>query len=155
MSDDKEQVDWAVEELLKGLPLAAPSRELDGRVAGLFRPRWRMWMGPIAGFSAGVAATVAVVLMIPRQSKGTMNIGEIRNANEARPAMAAPKPRPALLIEDQRVYLVQDGEVDGHPVRLEQTQPHLVFLQKTDNGGLMRADVALPEQTFVRAVQAN
>jgi hypothetical protein len=155
MIDDKEKEDWEVEELLKGLRLAGPSGELDGRVAGLFRPGWWMWVGPVAGFAAGVAATVAVVLMVPRQSKGTMNIGEIRNASEARPAMAAPKPRPAVLIEDPRVSTLGEVDVDGHPARLEYQQPHLIILEKADNGSLVRTDMALPAKAVIRTVLSD
>jgi hypothetical protein len=153
MSNENEQDDWEVEEALKRLRIAGPSRELDRRVAGLFRPRWRMWIGPVAGFAAGIAATVAVAWMVPRNSNGQFEMGEIRNA--ALPAVAAPKPRPALLIEDQQVRSVVDGDVDGHPVRIERSQPHMVVLEKGDDGALMRADVALPEQTFVRPVVSN
>jgi hypothetical protein len=154
MNDQRDPGDWEVEEMLKQLPIAVPSKRLDARIGELFRPRWKMWIGPIAGFSAGVAATLAVVFMIPHSSKGTTDIGTIHNTGAVQPAAVAPKARPTLLIENQQVRTL-DGNVDGHPMRLEYRQPHLIFLQKQENGSLVRTDMALPVQTVMRMVLSN
>ena len=151
MNDEKENPDWQLEELLRQVSLPAPSSSLDRRIAKLFHPRWSIVVGPLAGFGAGIAATIAAFILVPSLRAHT----PLPQTTPIERPAAALAPRPALLIRDDQVHALADGIIDGHQVRIERTVPHWVVLRKTETGALWRADVDLPPQISVRTVQSN
>jgi hypothetical protein len=147
MSEHEPSENWDLEDLLKQIPVTQPSRELDRRVARLFHASAWRWIGPLSGLAAGVAITSAVFLHRPRPA-GNPHVpaSVVQNASD-------PPPQPAYIIEDRQVRSLGDAEIDGLQVRLEQSQSRIVVWQRTENGGLVRAEIAMPEKTTVRAVQ--
>ena len=145
MSENDQQDDWDLEDLLKQVPLASPPVELDRRIARLFRPGARWWTGALAGLAAGIAVTAGVFLYRPH--------GAATSVKPVVHAIDQPPPRPAYIIENRTVRSLGDGEINGLQVRLERSQSRIVVWQKTESGAVLRAEIALPEKTTVHTVQ--
>ena len=149
--------DLELESLLRNVALAQPTRRLDQRVEAVLRPRWRMFIGPLSGFAAGILMTLAVFRFapwaaahpaLPPQQTGAMPIAGPAHSDV--PSAPAPVPVRAMMIASRNVATLGDGEVNGLPVRLEQTQSRLVLFHPTTDGGMWRAVVEMPRITTVR-----
>lgn len=136
--------DDALERLLGQVSLREPSADLDERMEMLLGARRRWMIGPALGFAAGVLVTVGVM----------------RGASQARTqSPAAPRTQVAMQTlappaETQTTADVwgvpyqqvsqMDGEIDGVPVRIEQTQRQVDVWQSGRSGSQYVTSLDLP-----------
>jgi hypothetical protein len=153
---DSQRDDPELETLLRNVQLSQPSRRLDGRIRALLRPRWRIFVGPLSGFAAGVLVTVAVFrFAVPLGGHPVKPIEPAQADRSQVPDAPQPAPVRAMLIESRDVTTLGAGEVNGLPIRMEQSRARLVLFRPTADGGLWRAEVELPKETIVRNVHFN
>jgi hypothetical protein len=143
-----------LETMLRSVQLAQPTGELDRRISALFRPRWRMLIAPLSGFAAGVLMTIAVFHRATPAGGHTAPAANSSGSAVAQIADTPTKPQPirmrAMLIENHDIATLGDGEVNGLPIRFEQSRSQLVLFQPTTGGGMWRAVVDMPPQRTVR-----
>jgi hypothetical protein len=142
-----------LETMLREVRLARPSAGLDRRVENIFRPRWRMFIGPLSGFAAGILVTFGVFRYAPLAPAHPAPVYPSPVPISSK-SPSHPPPAPALLIESRRVEALGNGEVNGLPVRLERSQSRLVVWRKTPTG-IWRAELELPKQMIVRNADLN
>jgi|GEM_PF-4082351 len=148
-----------LEDLLKQVSLPESSAKLDRRMDALLMPRSpRNWIGPLAGFAAGVAFTTMVLPAL--SAKGTLPEGSALRRTAAIPVSTFPTqsaptaPAAPVLAEPREVVDYVDGEINGVPVRLQRTRSELDLWQRDHSSEVDHAQVTLTDITTLQPVES-
>jgi hypothetical protein len=160
MSQDEHD---AIERLLSQVHVQQPSAALDARMELLLRPRIGWMTGPALGFAAGVLVTVGVMFGVSRahtQSVATMQTHDVSQAPTqlalgTQQTQSSSDQTPATAdvwgVPYQQVSQM-DGEIDGVPVRIEQTQQQVDVWQSGQSGNQYVTSVNLPGEVTVSPI---
>jgi hypothetical protein len=134
-----------IEDLLRLASLAEPPPQLDRRMNRLFRVGWARLLPPAYGFAAGILATVSVMFAMSKP--------------RAQPLVPAPQARVASpnlttvwAVPRQAVDEI-DGEINGVPVRLEDTRRQVDVWPANQSSGNWVTEVELPETVSINPIQ--